>query len=73
MADQLVGQQHPELPHNHGVELAFTMLSLSETIRASSHTRTGSGEEARRSGRTLNPCPDIQRSACSNTSRRHMK
>jgi len=25
-ADQLIGQQHSELPRNHGVELAFIVL-----------------------------------------------
>jgi len=33
----------------------------------------GSGDDARRSSKTLNPCPDIPRSAASNISRRHMK
>src|ERR1700756_1212386 len=46
MADQLVGQQHPELPRDHGVELALAMLSLTERIRnlARPH-RLGRGSE----------------------------
>ena len=46
MADPLIGQQHSELPCNHGVELAFTVLPLTETVGELAHAyRLGRGSE----------------------------